>query len=164
MGKSKFSQEVYVDAYEILGSAGAVAKHFKVSDKTVRKHLHNAGITLVPGRRKGDSPAMPHWGCLAKFLLDHPGTILPRSVREIVKITGCTPDAVKTYLYRRRAAVRKRAKTIDFSTGTFVYEGHTYPWKAAKDLDVYVDPYTFQIHVTGIIPATGKSFSTVYHG
>ena len=162
MARVKFSPADYLEAYKIFGSADEVARQVGVSARTVRRHLKKLGVTLVPGRRKGCSPKMPHWGCLAKFLLDHPGTVLPRSIEEISHLTGCSHDAVKTYLWRRREAVRRKARAIDFTHGTFTFEERTYPWKAAKDIDVYVDPYSFRVHVSGVIPAIGRPFAIIY--
>jgi len=159
--KYKPTDSDYLDAYEILGTARAVADHFQISTRTARRHLKRLGVVLIPGRHAGDSAILPHWGCLPMFLRTHPGTILPRSVRAICEMTGCSQDAVKTYLWRRRDMVRKLAQKVVL-TGTFKFEDHTYPWRAAKELEIFVDPYSFETHITGIIPATGRTFAISY--
>lgn len=93
-------------AYQVHGSCRRAAAVLGISYQTVRRRLKAAGYDLQP--RGGEHPPY-HFGCLAQWLRDNPGKGLPRSPSAIARITGCSVDSVKSYLYRRRRALRTTA-------------------------------------------------------
>ena len=105
--------DLFVDkikrAYQTFGSCRKAAAVLGISYQTVRRILKAEGYELKPvggGYMKGKHLNHPsrHYGCLAKWLREHPDERLPRSPKEISEITGCSQHAVRSYLYRRRKA------------------------------------------------------------
>lgn len=92
-------------AYQTHKSCRKVASLYGISYQTVRRLLKEAGYEIQqPGGHhlKGKKIPPYHFGCLAKWLRDHKGKKLPRSPKEISELTGCSIDAVKSYIYRRK--------------------------------------------------------------
>lgn len=87
---------LYAKAKTLYGGA----KLAGVSRKTFWMWVHRAGITPPLGRRPDYSRR--HFACLAEWVRDHPGVVLPIAPARIVEVTGCSIDAVKSYLKRRR--------------------------------------------------------------
>ncbi len=78
------------------------AEQLGVCDKTLRTYLKKVGIPLKVGRPLGARSVNTHYSCFANWLREHKGTVLPKSVMGIVRLTGCTEKAVRSYLDRRR--------------------------------------------------------------
>ena len=96
-------------SYEELGKLEEVAKKYECSERTVRKYLDRAGVERKRGRKSSpDFGATCDTGCVGEWIRHHLGQRLPHSVRSIAKLTGCSKDEVKSYLYRKRNQVRIR--------------------------------------------------------
>lgn len=136
--------------YLELGSVKAASKELGVSALTLSRELKTQGIVLTQGRKKGSKPINRHVhsGCLATWLKTHPGTPLPRSVSEISALTGCTPDEVKTYLYRRRYSEKKRFEKLPWlGSEGFLYDIDNKLTPRAAFLrveSITLDPFTFE--------------------
>lgn len=122
MGKPKIMQkrkDLFIEkvwrAYQSFGSCRKAAPYLGVSYQTVRRYLKEAGYELHKRggeHAKGKSIPSYHFGCLANWLREHPGEKLPRSPQDIAELTGCSLNAVKSYLYRRRKAARKASSSV----------------------------------------------------
>jgi len=111
LDKCFFTVEDVVTAYE-EGDVKSAAKHFKTSTKTIRKYLKLGGLTLKRGPRKGQPHKSRHYSAFADWLRQNPKVVLPRSPSKIAEVTGCSLDAVKGYLYRRRLDLRKHVDEL----------------------------------------------------
>ncbi len=60
---------------------------------------------LATGKAAGKLKRKKRSGLLL-WVQEHPGVLLPRSVKEITILTGCSEDQVKTFLSRRRRQTR----------------------------------------------------------
>jgi len=118
--KKKIDLEKLKKRYLEVGKVKPLVKEFKFSERTLRRYLNQAGIELKKGVRKGSILFTRHFGCLADWIRNNPNKTLPESPIEISSITGCSINAVKSYLWRRRDLLKKRMKQLDFSklTGT----------------------------------------------
>lgn len=97
-----------IRAYELFKSTRAAGEVLGVSYQTVRRYLKSVNYPIKPpggGYRKGNKYPGYHRGCLAEWLREHPGKPLPKKPRDIVKLTGCSIDAVKCYIYRRKKSI-----------------------------------------------------------
>ena len=114
--RKKITREQVVELYHKLGSATAVAKYLQAREKTIRRYLHQAGVKMKPGSRKGVPKKKTSQ--LVKWCQDHPGVSLPRDRRQIVKVTGLSQKAVYNFLARLDAAFMKRLREVVFSKTT----------------------------------------------
>ncbi len=148
----EWAQEIRTEYVTHKKPIKEIAGIYKLSQKTVRKILKGMGVQLKRGAPKGTVRPPFHSSCLAEWVRKNPGVILPRKVAKIAELTGCPPNSVKTYLYRRRKEVRDVVKGIDFPNLYFVLtdrEGKRFPTMAMRTCSAKVDPYTFDIHLTG---------------
>lgn len=103
-----------VSAYRLHLSTRKVAKLLGLSARTVASVIrsYNASILLPPGGASMKGKPSPHGmnGSFARYVRAHPDVRFPRSVSAIVEMTGCTPDAIKCFLYR----LRKSGKNIPY--------------------------------------------------
>ena len=105
-------------AYKVFGSCRKAASVLGISYQTVRRILKAGGYKLkAPGgyHLKGKKVPPFHYGCLASWLRANPGVRLPRSPLEVSKITGCSLNSVKSYVYRRRRTERKASRSVGIS-------------------------------------------------
>lgn len=99
------------DAYYEHGYIATAAESLKMSERTMRKYLDLAGVERKRGRKLyRPRETRKHYACLAEWIRTNPDTPLPRSVKAISELTGCTRDEVATYLYRRREELRARIR------------------------------------------------------
>lgn len=95
-----------IAAYKLNKSTRKVAELLKIAPRTVAMVVReNAKGLLLPvggahGRGKGLRGK--RMGSFAKWVLDHPDTRLPRDLGAIARMSGCTRDSVKCFMYRQR--------------------------------------------------------------
>jgi len=136
--------------YEELGTLKAIAERTGICTKTLKKYLGDAGITVRRGLPRGTRVSPKHRSCLANWLREHPGVPLPRKVQEIVEMTGCSANAIKTYLYRRRKEIRDYVKSVDFKQIKAVLhsiQGDPFPTRSIEYFETKVDPYSFHVYL-----------------
>ena len=106
--------EDIAQAYADTGTIEGVCAIYGFAPRTVRKYLDAAGVRRKRGPKKGRSTQVPrsHHGCLAQWIKTHPEESLPASPQEIAKITGCSENEVKTYLYRKTKDLKKAVKNF----------------------------------------------------
>lgn len=126
---------------EVGQNARRAAKRLGVAYETARNYAKRLGIPLKIGRPKD---SRWHFGALATWLREHPGIVLPRRVKKIALLTGCAPQEISDYLYRRRRDARRRMMKVDVATFRAI---GGYPTRALKDLTTQLDPYTFLVKV-----------------
>lgn len=152
MKKTYLESRTLSDAAEKLG----------LTRKTLAKYLHKEGIVMHPGRKKGKQPPNKgyHHGCLAMYLRLHPAIILPKSPIRIAKLSGCTQDEVKSYLYRRRYSTREKIKKIPWTKGVgaaFDSFGDPFPLQGIKHVEtITIDKFTFEGTITLILKDNSK--------
>lgn len=155
MVSRRVSPQKILKTYKELGSTVATAKRLGVSRHTVSRHLKVLGVVLKKGRKKGSQPhnKKQHSGCLPQWLREHPHAELPRSPKKIAELTGCSKDAVRTYLYRRRNQVLVAVGELPWLKSAKVMltsvEGYMIPGKDIFRVEsIVVDPYTFRATVS----------------
>ena len=139
---SRYPTRKIVEALQANGgSLTKTAKALDVTRETVKYHVQKAEASGLLKR--------VHGGCLARWLRTHPGAPLPRSTEEIATMTGCTEDAVKSYLKRQRRKVLDTAKSFgdlreapDFRLGSRLVQP-----RHIATYDLGIDPYSFLILV-----------------
>lgn len=93
-------------AYQFSKSIDKTAKLLHLTPYIVRRILKEDGREMNPPHRpKGIKAVVSHHGCLPRWIEANPGIRLPRSVREISKLTGCSEESVRAYLRRRSIKV-----------------------------------------------------------
>ncbi len=103
-------EDKILKAYKELGQIKKVEKLLNISHYRITKILHAHGINP---QKKGKRIKPRFYNCLHKWLYNHPGFILPRSPKQIAKLTGCSKDAIKTFLYRRYKQLKLYLKNIN---------------------------------------------------
>ena len=111
--KMKIDLEKLKKRYLEIGKVKPLVKEFGYSDRSIRRYLNKVGIELKQGIRKGSILNTRHFGCLSNWIRNNPKEILPTSPAEISEITGCSIDSIKSYLWRRRADLKKKVEKLD---------------------------------------------------
>lgn len=97
-------------------------------------------------RRKRKSPA-----ALAEWLRKNPGVVLPRSTKGISRITGCTCDQIKTYLYKRRkqkrALIAKMPSLLHVPALVVDRRGRAIVTGECDNFQWYVDHWSLQVAI-----------------
>ena len=140
-------------AYREFGTAKAVGRKYGISERTIRKYLQKAQVTLVRGRRKGDP--FDHSSRFALWLKDHPRYPLPGRVKEIAAVTGLDLNDIKTYLYRRRLRVQRYVETLpNLTQKNYLLDdikGRKIPSKAIRFYVVSIDKNTHHIIIRALM-------------
>ena len=148
--KKKIDLENLKKRYLEVGKVKPLVEEFKFSERTLRRYLNQAGLELKKGVRKGSILFTRHFGCLADWIRNNPNKTLPESPVEISNITGCSINAVKSYLWRRRDVLRKKIKKLDFSKldGTIkTATGFPFPIQAIASWKCFLRGFTIEIDV-----------------
>ena len=130
------------DDYEELQTMAEVAAKNRISVRTLRNYFDEYNIPRKRGRIVGRTLTKPsrHYSKLVLWVRDNPGVRLPASIKEISKLTDCSRDAVKSYLYRRRTEAQKKAngQAGIFLSGPLQFfistDGHKFPNRAFKTI------------------------------
>lgn len=136
--------------YEELGTLKAMSKKTGITTKTLKKYLDDAGVTVRRGFPRGTRVNPRHHSCLANWLRNNPDTPLPRKVKEISALTGCSRNEVKTYLYRRRKEIRDFINSINFRQIKQVLhsvDGTPFPTRSIEYFETKLDPYSFNVYL-----------------
>ena len=150
--KKKIDLEKLKKRYLEVGKVKPLVKEFKFSERTLRRYLNQAGIELKRGIRKGSILNTRDFGCLANWIRTHPkeGWKNEAAPTEISELTGCSLNAVKSYLWRRRDLLRKKIKKLDFSklSGTIkTATGFPFPIQAIASWKCFLKGFTIEIDV-----------------
>lgn len=176
--------------YETRVSSKRVIRAYQ-THKTLRKTSHVLGCDVKTLKRvlkdngvewnKMDMEDMAKYGamsrregCFSTWLKSNPGKKLPCNMKEISEITGCSYDAVKGYLRRRKELVkelihdlpdiRKLEGLFEDTLGLYVDPKtiDTYKFRVNKfSCDVFIvatlnDGSTTEIHIENIKKFEGK--------
>jgi AraC-like DNA-binding protein len=129
-----------VERYSKGEKTKALALEFSISQRTLQRIIRITGTSRKRGRCKDE-----HYAAFIRYTKGHPDDVLPRNMAEIAKRVGCTPEAVKAYLYRMRRELRRKAEGCDFRHPSFKYKdihGRTIPARAIESYVVQVESWT----------------------
>lgn len=122
----------------------AAAARLECTSRTLRNYISHFGLRYtrkLPG----------HYGCLARWVRSHAGTVLPRSVHNISQLTECSEDAVVSYLARRKRTIRDRLRRMgDLRKTDAVFRdrnGHRLPAKWWRSYTVRIDRFDLSIDI-----------------
>jgi len=148
------TDERIVQAYKYAGNIRKAAQVLRISRDSVGRVLKERGVSKPAGGsfKKGHYYPSLHTGCFAEYLKRHPNVKLPRSSKAMAYITGCSVDAVKSYLYRMRRFERRRAKALpDLRTLPIALVsrgGDPFLTSDCERYDLRVDDYDFRYLIT----------------
>lgn len=94
---------------ERFGTIRTAASILGVTHTALRRWMlmHSISRPSPQGdRMRGPSRKRKSSAKFEKWLKENPGVVLPRSTKGIARVTGCTCDQIKTYLYKRRKMKR----------------------------------------------------------
>lgn len=144
----RIPREKIVKAYAVYKSVNAVGRLFGISYKTVQKILGDEALgRKAPIRVEALDGKL--WGGFAQWMnTEGKTTELPRSVAEIAKVSGCTYDQIRCFMYRRRKVLKEKLKALpDLRPLGLVFEdtlGTTVCSKSFVTYDFRVDSFTLQ--------------------
>lgn len=136
------------------GTVRKVAKRLKCSIGTVSKYLKLASFNVKENRPKASGRKIPsnHYGSLVKWIKNNPKTPLPVKIKDIVDLTGCSRDQVKSYLYRRRKIIKKQLEDyLKKKPDIFLtdIDNRRFPLKAVKEWRVeFGKDFHFLLYLT----------------
>jgi hypothetical protein len=146
--------EEMIQEYKILPK---ISKALGLAENTVRKYAKLWGIGFKQGRPVGHHR---HYGGLIKWVREHRGVALPCSAKGIHELTGCSEDSIKSYLRRKRSALKKYLKTLpDLKQSALRFKtanGVFVPFRVVKHYTISFHPWSFI--VTMVCVAGGKTF------
>lgn len=145
-------KEKILRAFEVYKSINKTASVLKLSYKTVQKVLGNEGIGVKSLIMKMTKDIGKKYGGFALWLQkDKEKTLLPRSVTAIAKISGCSYDQVRCYLYRRRKALKEKLlKLPDLRTLDLEFKDTLGVPTYSKNFESYnyiLDVYTLHVYI-----------------
>lgn len=156
--------EELIDLYNELPYVEDLCEQLSCKIRVLQKYLcQQGGIKRLRHRPKKRKET----GQFALWVNSHPDVLLPRSISEISKISGCTPSVVKSYFYVRQTRIFKLVinNIVPFLKKHPILtdlNGRPYPSKIFKRFIVKVDKYTFKILLIGLVggnPENKKYFS-----
>lgn len=137
--------------YREMGTIKKVSDRLGVTERTIKNWFREGGITGIKHMTR-EHPIEKAQG-LRKWIHEHQGERLPRSMKKISEITGFSKSLVNSYFHRRRRRLMRWLKsfpplgelnvTLKEANGAFV------PVKAIESYDFKIDPYTLAFIVYG---------------
>ena len=147
----KIDPEKLKRRYLEVGRVKPLVSEFKFSERTLRRYLKQAGIELKRGVRKGSIIFTRDFGCLANWIKRNPkGWKDTATPTEISNLTGCSLDAVKSYIWRRKDLLKKKIKNLNFAelTGTIKTEtGFPFPIQAIASWKCSLTGFNIEIEI-----------------
>lgn len=130
----------------------ATSDVLNISIPTLMAYLDQAGVKRRRGPKKSKVASVggSHWSCLAEWIKANPEATLPSGPRAIAKLTGCTEDSVKAYIYRKTRKLKKAIRFLpDLRTFPDVvwedFLGNKVPGKAIAHGQWIYNRRTFQV-------------------
>jgi len=102
------------ELYEKERSIFRVQKYLGVSRPTVTKWLAIAGVKTL-GHRPLAKPTISmagEYGAVTKWIQEHPGEKLPKSIKLAAEKVGCSERAMRSYLYRRARRTERYLRSL----------------------------------------------------
>ena len=139
----RFNPQMMVRMYESEKSIRKTAERLNCSVGTVHRYLKlaNFDINLNRNKAKGKNIPSNHHGALVKWIREHKGVPLPLRVKDIMTLTGCNKDEVKSYLYRRKMILIKGLKEyLAKKPDIFLtdIDKRRFPLKAVKEYEIEI--------------------------
>lgn len=102
------------------------------------------------------APYERHYGAFPQWLREHPDEKLPKSIKAIANVTGCTQDEIKSYFYRRRKEVKLILKEIpDIRKYPLVLKGRYGEWLDTQAIIKYnyvINHWTCAVTIVTVYP------------
>ena len=149
--------------YIQFGKIDPIARKTGISTRTIRTYLKEAGVELRRGRPANEGGF--HFSKLAKWIRANPTIPLPRKPKDIATLTSIPINDIKTYLFRRRKAVKDFVESLpDFKKQAYIFidkEGRRIPTQAFKFYILSVDKFTLVINIRAVLN-NGKRYVFKY--
>lgn len=156
------SIEQMVETYRTERSLRRASSKLGISVSTLQKYLHLVKENLVLGRTHTGIPWKTRYlGGVATWVHDRTAP-LPRSVREIVRLSGFTRDQVYAYFKRRRRAAVEFLKSLgDLRTIPEVtltdIRGRRIPTGMFSQYELFVDKFNLVVSIEATMKFGGKA-------
>ena len=139
------SEQEIKDAYYECDTVVEAALKLGVHRKTLYNYVKKLGLPKKHRVRRQT------FSKFIRFLRAHPEVTLPRNVADIAKISHCTKNVVKGYLYRRQNRIFQALNEIDLLKQELVFTddaGKRIPTRAWKMYSFTIDRFTGDISIT----------------
>jgi hypothetical protein len=139
-------------AYKVHKTLVGAARALCIDVKTLKRVLQENGVEInkpsftdiqkygAMSRREG---------CFAQWLRLYKGTKLPRNMREIAEITGCTYDSVKSYLRYRKERIKEVLRGLpdirEMDVNLVDTLGYYVSSKEIKSYEYHIDKYSCDV-------------------
>ena len=137
------------DLYLETNNQKKTASKLHIDIKTLRKYLRKAGITFRRGRKKLQNTQSKHYGCLPSWIRKNPEIKLPRNIKSISSITGCSIFSIHGYMNRRIATVQNFIDSLpDLRKINIIFSdknGNILSTKLIESIKYSIDNFTFKI-------------------
>lgn len=136
-------------ALNYFGSYRKAGQALGKSHVTIAKYAKKYGLLDRSGRYDYDYSKRKRvrYGAVAKFMEENPDFELPRSYDKLSTIIGCSKDAIKCYVYRRRKEMREKAANLkDLRKRDILLQDVNGDWYSTEDFatyKVFLDKYRF---------------------
>lgn len=169
-----------IAAYNHYKSSREAAAALDISHMSVLRVVKAAGIkpegkgcpkALLPEDRK-------HWknGTFYRWLEQNPDEVLPRDMKAIARMSGCSYSSVTSYYYRERKALKAFLSSIpdmrDFDLTLRSIDGELYSTNQLSKYSFRVDRFTLDVLLAGTVggrtvtfavPSPAKLYKAVTH-
>ena len=153
MERKRIASDRLIMAYKKYKTCRATAKALGVSHATVSKMLKGMGVPVLERLEatKIARKRVSHYGKFAQFLREYKGKPLPRSISQLMELSGCTKDTIACYLTRRRKSVKAALKELpDLRSILVKLQDDLGDIHSSKDILIYeyaVDRFSLQTSI-----------------
>lgn len=157
--------DVIVQTYKDCSNMEAGAKTLGISIRSFRRYV--AALMTSEDRIYKRFLRTPKenrpWEAVIKspihtWMQRHPDTLI-RSPTDLAEITGVPLNTVKSYLQRRRRSVERLCHTFgnlpDCGKKVVDVRGRTLTCRFITDYNLWVDPFTYQVTIRGMLGTAG---------
>lgn len=150
---TRMTKEKMIAAYKRYRTVRAAARALGISHVTLLKVLKENGVPVMSNReaKRIAVHESPHTGSFAKWLSLHDGESLPRDLGRLQKLSGCTPDAISSYFYRRRKKIKDVLKGVPDLRGYSVELqdsfGDTYNTSEFERYEYMIDKFSLKVRI-----------------
>ena len=145
--------------YEKCGTVAKAASVIGVSEKTFKTYLK---IMNYPTKRGAKMTSIlpenhKHYSKFIEWIRENSEISLPRSIKKIELLTGCSYNAVRSYLYRRKKNIQDKLIKIPDLTKINLFvrstKGKVFSTKTTKEYKTKVDSFNLKITFSFITKA-----------
>lgn len=150
---NRIPKEKLIGAYRRFKTVRAAAKALGISHVTLLRVLKENKVDMLDNReaKQVAMRSSRHTGSFARWLEAHEGEVLPRDMERLRIMSGCSPNSISSYFYRRRRNMKQLIRSIpDLRRYAVVLQdtfGDTYETKDFAQYEYIIDKFSLEVKI-----------------